>query len=142
MEQAPYVANCKTLWTDYAGKNLPPDPAFAFGKVAAVKTDDLESIKQIIVSGRALVYGTRLYTDWGAYNGDPVPYVGNGQIVYNKKTGKPAGHCLLIIGYDDTQQALLIQNSQSTAWGSDGYVWMAYATFTALAQGTAFYLRA
>ena len=142
MEQAPYVAKCKTLWTNYAGVNLPPDPAFALGKVAAVKTDDLESIKQIIVSDRALVYGTKLYSDWGAYNGDPVPYVGNGQIVYNKKTGKPAGHCLLIIGYDDTQQALLIQNSQSTAWGSDGYVWMAYATFTALAQGTAFYLRA
>lgn len=141
LEQAPYVANCKTLWTDYAGQTLPPDSAFTVGKVASLLTHDLESIKQIIVSDRALVYGTKLYTDWGAYTGNPAVYVGNGQIADNKKTGKPAGHCLLIIGYDDTKQALLIQNSQSTAWGSAGYVWMAYPTFTALAQGQAFYVR-
>ena len=48
---------------------------------------------------------------------------------------------MLIIGYDDTQQALLIQNSQGTAWGISGNVWMAYATFQALAQGQAFYVR-
>lgn len=69
------------------------------------------------VSDGALVYGTKLYTDWGAYKGDPVPYVGNGEIAYNKKTGKPAGHCMLIIGYDDARQALLIQNSQGAGWG-------------------------
>jgi C1A family cysteine protease len=66
--------------------------------------------------------------------------VGNGQIAYGQN-GKPVGHCMLIIGYDDTRQALLIQNSQGTAWGSSGYVWMAYATFQALAQGQAIYVR-
>jgi len=59
---------------------------------------------------------------------------------------------MLIIGYDDTKQALLIQNSEGSNWGSTiggeppnaegtdaGYIWMAYSTFTALAQGRAFY---
>jgi hypothetical protein len=141
LENAPYFPNCGTLWTDYANNNdLPADSAFTISGVAAVKTDDLDSIKQIIISGRALAYGTKLYTDWRTYAGDPVPYVGNGKIAIGQN-GKPVGHCMLIIGYDDTQQALLIQNSQGTAWGSSGYVWMAYATFQALAQGQAIYVR-
>lgn len=140
MQQAPYVADCQTLWTDYANETLPPDPAFKLSGIARMPTNDLDFIKQVILSGRALAYGTKLYTDWGAYCGDPIPYVGSGVIVYSKKTGKPAGHCMLIIGYDDGIQALLIQNSQGKGWGSDGYVWMAYSTFAALAQGNAFYV--
>ena len=40
---------------------------------------------------------------------------------------------------------MLIQNSFGSGWGSQwngngGYVWMAYTTFQALAQGTAFYI--
>lgn len=139
LENAPYFPDCATLWTDYANNNnLPADSAFTISNIAAVKTDDLDSIKQIIVSGRALVYGTGLYTDWRTYTGNPVPYVGN-KIIAKGPNG-PVGHCMLIIGYDDIQQAVLIQNSQGTAWGSGGYVWMAYATFQALAQGQAFYV--
>ncbi len=52
---------------------------------------------------------------------------------------------MLIIGYDDNKGgdgvgAVLIQNSQGTAWGSEGYVWMAYETFQALAEGDACYV--
>lgn len=54
---------------------------------------------------------------------------------------------MMIIGYDDTTQAVLIQNSFGSDWGSQwngngGYVWMAYTTFQALAQGSAFYITA
>jgi len=47
---------------------------------------------------------------------------------------------MMIIGYDDAQGAVLIQNSFGTKWGSDGLIWMAYATFQAMAQGAAFYI--
>ncbi len=56
---------------------------------------------------------------------------------------------MLIIGYNAT--GFLIQNSQGTSWGTTvegqsgtdncyGYVWMAYDTFTKLAEGSALYL--
>ncbi len=66
-------------------------------------------------------------------------------LLYNKRTGKPAGHCMVIIGYDDSIGAVLIQNSFGTGWGgtvngSGGYVWMAYDTFEKTAQGTALYI--
>jgi C1A family cysteine protease len=65
--------------------------------------------------------------------------VGNGVIAKSPKTGKDVGHCMMIIGYDDTMGAYRIQNSEGTQWGDAGYIWMAYATFEALAQGTAFF---
>lgn len=143
MEQAPYFADCPTLWSDYANMTLPPDAVFALGKIGAVPVKDsnnLDMLRQVILSDRALVYGTSLYSDWGMYKGDPVPYVGTPPIVKNKNTHKPAGHCMLIIGYDDDMQAVLLQNSQGTGWGSAGYVWMAYTTFTTLAQRNAYYV--
>lgn len=139
MATAPYYAQCQTLWQDYAGKTIASNADFAIAQVKGVSTSDLDSVKQVLASGRALAYGTKLYTDWGSYRGDPSPYVGNGTILKGKN-GKPAGHCMLIIGYDDTIGGLHIQNSQGTDWGSSGYVWMAYATFQALAQGTALYV--
>ena len=54
---------------------------------------------------------------------------------------------MLIIGYNDDCQgpdgsigAVYIQNSFGAGWGANGYVWMAYSTFQAMAQGIAFYI--
>jgi C1A family cysteine protease len=140
LANAPYYANCQELVTLYHDpKNPPPmDSAFKLGKTTTVQTSDAESIKRTLSANRPLAYGTRLYTDWRSYRGEPVPYVGNDKIA-KRKNGKDAGHCMMIIGYDDTMGAYRIQNSEGTQWGDCGYVWMAYATFEALAQGTAYF---
>jgi C1A family cysteine protease len=97
---------------------------------------------------------THLYTDFPSYKGDPPTYVGNGQCLYNKRTQKKAGHCMMVIGYDDDRVypdgiagimlkgAVLIQNSFGTQWGADGLVWMAYTTFQTMAEGSATYISA
>ncbi|HUA78548.1 MAG TPA: hypothetical protein VMA86_12840, partial [Acetobacteraceae bacterium] len=101
-----------------------------------------------IVQNTPLAYGTSLYTDFPGYGRTPdsgiawpIPYVGNGTVLMNGS--KKAGHCMMIIGYDDDMQAVLIQNSFGTEWGIQwnggyGYIWMAYETFRKLAQGAAF----
>lgn len=147
MAQAPYYPVCCTLWDGYGSQNLQPDSRFSIGGFAAVSAKDpnLADIKQIIHSGRALVYGTHLYTDFGSYAGFPVPYVGNGKIA-KKSSGSDVGHCMLIIGYDDTlgtvpnKGAFLIQNSFGPTWGQSGRVWIAYSTFSKLSQGSAQYI--
>jgi hypothetical protein len=36
------------------------------------------------------------------------------------------GHCVLIVGYDDSKQAWLMRNSWGTGWGMNGYCWIGY----------------
>lgn len=42
------------------------------------------------------------------------------------------GHAILAVGYDDTDQTLLIRNSWGTAWGMNGYAKIPYAYVTGL----------
>ncbi len=138
-------SSCDGNWSAYGPPNpaLPADASFAipgYQTTTVTGPDGLDNMRTVIASGSPLAYGTFLYTDFPPYEGTPSPYVGNGIWLYNKTTGKKAGHCMMIIGYDDTQGAVQIQNSFGTSWGSNGFIWMAYATFQAMAQGAAFYI--
>lgn len=145
MSQAPYDPPCATLWSDYGSQSLTPDPAFTLSNATAVSSKVVDQVKNVLVLGKPLVYGTSLYTDFPKYDGNPRPYVGNGVIMMNKKTSppRPVGHCMLIIGYNDIigTGAFYIQNSFGTDWGNEGYIWIQYDTFTELAQGKAFYVK-
>jgi len=94
-----------------------------------------------------LACGLSLFTDFPAYGrAGPiaVPYVGDGRILV-RPDGRRAGHCLLVVGYDDDLGAVLLRNSFGPGWGiawagSGGHMWMAYRTFQALAQGSACFI--
>jgi C1A family cysteine protease len=141
---APYYPNCPELWSSYDA-NATVDASFQIPGWAMVDTSDLDSIKAVIAGGGALCYGTALNEGFGSYNSSsPSPMAGP----FNKDkspNGTLVGHCMLIIGYDDNQQAILIQNSFGPNWGhqwngSGGYIWMSYKLFQYLAQGKAMYI--
>ena len=47
--------------------------------------------------------------------------------IYSNPNNDPAdGHCIVIVGYDDTKQAWLVRNSWGTGWGTNGYGWFGY----------------
>jgi hypothetical protein len=46
------------------------------------------------------------------------------------------GHCIVIVGYDDSKKAWLIRNSWGTGWGTNGYGWFGYGQG---AQGLEYY---
>ena len=53
------------------------------------------------------------------------------------------GHANTIIGYDDTKQAFLVQNSWGTSWGNAGFYYLPYAVFSStkiVPQGGVYYL--
>jgi C1A family cysteine protease len=144
LSDAPYYSDCQSLWTHYNNAPVAPDARFKVPTPMSVKTSNLDGVKAQIAAGNALVWGTNLYTDWVNYKGPnlPVPYTGNGVL-------SGAKHCMLIIGYNAT--GFLIQNSQGTGWGTTvdgqsgtdncyGYVWMAYDTFSALAEQSALFI--
>ncbi len=136
---------CAYLWQQYQNMDPIIDSAFNVPQTKVVSTKNIEDIQQILAQGSAIAYGTSLYTDFPTYEGTPLPYLGNGKILINKKTNKRIGHCMLIIGYDDNCNnsntgAFLVQNSQGSNWGTNGTIWMAYDTLTHLAQGQGFYI--
>jgi Papain family cysteine protease len=151
---------CEDNWTAY-GPNSQPVQRDARFQVPGHKCiplageQGLANMRAIIASGQPLAYCTHLYTDFPSYKGDPPTYIGNGQWLCNKRTHKRAGHCMMVIGYDDDRVyphvpgdsvglkgAVLIQNSFGTQWGADGLVWMAYTTFQTMAEGSATYISA
>ena len=155
LQAAPNNQTCAENWTAYGyqGPTIAPgNPSFAipgYCSITVIGPDGLNNVRSLIAAGIPLVYGTYLYTDFPTYNGAATPYIGSGIYLVNKNTAALAGHCMLIIGYNDAYAgpdgpigAVCIQNSFGSDWGSDGYVWMAYPTFQAMAQGTAFYIAA
>jgi hypothetical protein len=98
--------SCAKNWTAYPkGSTISPgSPSFAipgYGSTTVTGPEGLNNMRSFIASGVPLIYGTYLYTDFPTYNGADVPYVGSGIYLINQKTGGPAGHCMLIIGYND-----------------------------------------
>jgi len=148
MATAPAGQACSDAWTSWGSATTSPNAQFQpleWSGVSLTGSAGLDNMRAIIFGNTPIAYGTWLYTDFPPYAGTPSPYVGNGTWLINKTTGKKAGHCMMIIGYDDTMEAVLIQNSFGTSWGtqwngSGGYVWMSYTTFQATMQGGGLYI--
>jgi len=127
-------------------------------KLDKASGDPLSHIKTTLAEGDALVYGSREPNTWKPED-TGAPWEKYQEI---KMDGdKPAGHVMLIIGYDDDLRsstgkgAILLQNSWGPQWGISwtrafgdhspkpprggrGFAWITYEAFLALAQGTVF----
>jgi len=130
---APYFSDCPDLVAKYKDQTCQSDLRFNIQSTAVVSTSDLDSVRQVLASNRPLAWCTNLYTDFVSYHGDPPVYVGNGIL------GKSV-HCMVLLGYDDSTNAVFIQNSFGANWGVGGRAWIAYPTFQKLAKGAALYI--
>lgn len=90
---------------------------------------NLEKIKQTLVSGAAVSFGFDVYSSffgsWHSTTGMmPIP---------KSNESLQGGHAITCIGFSDSKQAFLIQNSWGTSWGTaakpgrGGYFWMPYS---------------
>ena len=66
----------------------------------------------------------------------------NGRIdvVIDPKTKKPvrssAGHCMLIVGYDDVKKHYIVKNSWGRSWGDRGYGYISFAYYNEYAYSS------
>ena len=78
---------------------------------------DITSIKSALVSHGPLVARFDLYTDFYSYPGG----------VYHHTWGSlEGGHCVTIVGYNDSQSCWICKNSWGSSWGESGYFRMGY----------------
>jgi hypothetical protein len=131
---------------------------FQSHKFDKASSDPLTHVKATLAAGNPLAYGTREPNPWKP---DDVAAPWEKYQDIKMDGNKPAGHVMLIIGYDDEMKsstgkgAILLQNSWGPRWGISwahafgssspkstrggrGYVWITYEAFLALAQGTVF----
>lgn len=108
-----------------------------------VSQNNLPLIKQLLVNGHVVTYGTYIsswmYTTIKNDPSYPNPYVGQKACHY--MNGTSGGHFMTIVGYDDNlwidvngngqidpgeKGAFLVANSWGSSYGNSGYMWVAY----------------
>ncbi|MEW6278716.1 MAG: C1 family peptidase [Candidatus Eremiobacterota bacterium] len=116
------VAQCRFIQAiDTSGR---ADPRFAIGSWTSLNPKDPDRIKGYLESGQILAVAVQVPENMSTFSGSGV-FHGSGRSI--------GGHIMALIGYDDQRQAFRLQNSWSTGWGDEGYLWMAYSTFQTIA---------
>ena len=123
----------ETLWpyqiANFAEK--PPQAAFDDGLKHLVLqvqqvSQDLTSMKEVLADSLPIVIGFVVYESFESEavgKTGVVPMPGH----HEKKVG---GHCVVIVGYDDSQSQFIVRNSWGPAWGQEGYFMMPYTYLT------------
>jgi C1A family cysteine protease len=123
----------ETLWPYDIAKFAKKPPAKCFQEALKHVAVSYQSVVQnaaqmkgCVASGYPIVIGFTVYESFEsaavAKSGNaPMPASGE------KVVG---GHCVLVVGYDDSTQRFLCMNSWSTKWGQKGFFTIPYAYLT------------
>jgi C1A family cysteine protease len=111
--------------------DAPPEAAVADGAKHLVLqvqqvSQNLASMKEVIADGLPIVIGFVVYPSFESQavaSSGVVPMPGH----HEKSIG---GHCVVVVGYDDTKKMFIMRNSWGTGWGQQGYFMMPYAYLT------------
>ena len=74
---------------------------------------DENTVKQAVMESPVIAW-MELYTDFAAYTGGVYDHVREGEVY-------AGNHFVLLIGWDDAQDAWICKNSWGTAWGEGGF---------------------
>jgi C1A family cysteine protease len=97
-------------------------------------TNDLDQIKSALVAGHPIVFGFSVYESF-----ESEQVASTGIMPIPRDTEKlMGGHAVVIVGYDDAKQGVLVRNSWGPEWGTcavegdahKGYFWMPYTFLT------------
>ena len=83
---------------------------------------DIVHIKQALFSGYPIIIGLQLYS---SFESDSVAKTGVVPMPDSKET-LLGGHCLNLIGWNDSTQTFIGSNSWSDSWGQQGYFTIPY----------------
>jgi C1A family cysteine protease len=86
----------------------------------------LQDIKAVLAGGQPVYVGFVVYS---SFEGEDVAKTG---IMPMPKPGEEVlgGHAVVIVGYDDSRQWLIVRNSWGSKWGVKGYFFMPYTFVT------------
>ena len=91
----------------------------------ATTSPTVDAIRNALVSYGPLVTTMDVYTDFFYYKSGIYSYT------YGKYEG---GHAILIVGYNDANQYIIVKNSWGTGWGEGGFFNIAYSQINPTVQ--------
>jgi hypothetical protein len=105
-----------------------------WGKVDGVGLSLIENMKQVLMTGRAIVFGMLVYS---SFESSDTANTGVVRLPNTHTEQMLGGHAMTMVGFDDTKQAFLTANSWGSNWGTvhpssgkRGYCWLPYAYAT------------
>lgn len=109
-------------------KVKPPRIAYRYGALNKITKyqrikNNLNVLKSTIVAGKAFVFGFVVYPNFENL-------VGNILEVPNSNESSMGGHCVVAIGYDDSDETFLVRNSYGKNWKLNGHFKMKYEYIT------------
>lgn len=92
----------------------------AFARVS--RNNGMDDIKKVLASGYPIVFGFTVYDSFMS------PQVAKTGVLSmpKAKEGCEGGHAVLMVGYNDQNQTVLVRNSWGPDWGQNGYFTMPY----------------
>ncbi len=99
------------------------DVALAYQRVVV----DPVQVRVQLAAGTLVVIG---FTVYSSFESDEVARTGVMPMPDLSTESVLGGHCVAVVGYDDSTQTLIARNSWGTGWGQDGYFTMPYAYLT------------
>jgi len=125
----------EALWPYSTGKIFikPADAAYADAATrkitasARVSRDNgMDDIKKVLSSGYPIVFGFSVFDEFQSED-----VAATGVLHMPPHNATPiGGHAVLMVGYDDAKQRVIVRNSWGSAWGDNGYFYMPYAYIT------------
>ena len=115
-----------------------------------VNSGDTAAVKNLLRNNVPVMMGFNVYDKTSTYQ--YFEGLNTTSYTYNPLTSSGAlisglsllgGHAVPLIGYDDTRQAFLVQNSWGTSWGNHGFFYLPYSVFMStkiVPQGGVYYL--
>lgn len=139
----PYIPNQSTIDTAVAGGTYGPpagavnNQRFGIGAYKIIEDNGLagESIKNtryleaLLYQGYNIVFGCYASWDDKDNNGVLDPLLNS-----NGEPASGAGHAMVIVGYNRTDQYFIVKNSWHTTWGHSGYGYFSYDFMRACAK--------
>jgi len=124
-----YYGACKeSTWPYVESQALvqPSEAAYAEAREHKISKyyafDDLEHIKHSLAAGYPVIFGITLFQ---SFESDEVAQ--SGLVPMPRPREKClGGHALMMVGYDDANQHVIVRNSWGTSWGDKGYFYLPY----------------
>jgi len=126
-----YGAPLESLWPYNISKFKMP-PATAAVQDAAnrkvtlyenIPNGDYQSCINAIAAGYPVIIGFDVYS---SFESQTVAQTGIMPYPNVKSEKLLGGHCVLLVGYDNTKNTFIVRNSWGTSWGDKGYFYMPY----------------
>jgi C1A family cysteine protease len=87
-----------------------------------ISLDTINDIKQCLNTGYPVVFGMTVYS---SFEDNAVSITGMVPMPANDEE-VIGGHCMMIVGYDDSKQCFIVRNSWGMGWGLSGYCYIPY----------------